>query len=369
MKKTIYLLLLSFLAVSCYEEIILPVGDDQPVGVMNAQLNTMSTSHHVFLSVTRKSKVEALPGADVRVFVNGTQVATAEENPSTYQKQRETIYSFNATFKPGDEVRIEARKDAFSLSASVTVPQPVTISSIDTSTVRMAYMDEVETYLQVKTLFQDIPGSTFYRVTGRMLDDFQYLDDEKNPVPNYSGTVDYTMSVETGFDPVISEGGGKTGGADLASLLAEEYSYHCFSDIPFSGQECTIRPLVYPSFRLGRTAGFPIPDSLQDTDYTDIYHMWREIHRRAFIQLRTMDFSQYHYLKALENLDAFGTDLTFLVEPTTLPTNVEGGLGFVGVETVTEIQFYEDSGVFSPLANVYYDDDGFNYGGYYGYNE
>ena len=127
MKKTIYLLLLSFLAVSCYEEIILPVGDDQPIGVMNAQLNTMGTSHHIFLSVTRKSNVEKLPGADVRVFVNGTQVATAEENPSTYQKQRETIYSFNATFKPGDEVRVEARKDAFSLSASVTVPQPVTI--------------------------------------------------------------------------------------------------------------------------------------------------------------------------------------------------------------------------------------------------
>lgn len=81
MKKTIYLLLLSFLAVSCYEEVILPVGGDEPRAVMNAQLNTKSTFHTVYMSVAQKSHVRALSGADVRVFVNGTLAATAEEMP------------------------------------------------------------------------------------------------------------------------------------------------------------------------------------------------------------------------------------------------------------------------------------------------
>lgn len=364
MKKTIYLLLLSFLAVSCYEEIVLPVGDDEPRAVMNAQFNTMETSHTVFLSVTRKSKVEALPGADVRVFVNGTLVATAEEKPASYQKQKETLYSFDATFQPGDEVQVEARKDAFSMFASVTVPQPVTASAIDTSTVRMTYMGETETYLQVKTDFQDIPGSSFYRVTGRYLDDFQFLDEAENPIPGYAGTEESYLWIETGFDPVISEGAGKTGGTDLAALLADEYSYHCFSDIPFSGEECTIRPLVNPSFYLRDYlyVGYTLPEEALNEDYPDVYELSLKVRRRAFIQLRSLDFSQYHYLKGLENLDAFGTDLTFLVEPTTLPSNVEGGLGFVGMETVTEVLFCEETRIFPPMGVIYYGDD--DYWGY-----
>ena len=365
MKKTIYLLLLSFLAVSCYEEIVLPVGDDEPRGVMNAQLNTLDTSHIVYLSVTRKSHVNALSGADVRVFVNGALTATAEEIPARYEGADEAGYAFEAAFRPGDEVRIEARKDAFSLSASVTAPQPVTISAIDTSTVRMTYMGETDTYLQVKTNFQDTPGSTFYRVTGRILDEYQYLDEDSNPIPDCSGTAESVLTIETGFDPVISEGAGKTGGSDLVALLVDEYSYHCFSDIAFSGEECTIRPLVYPSFKIGDGFGlFYIPDSMQDADYSELYRLSRRIHRRVFLQLRTLDFSQYHYLKALENLEAFGTDLTFLVEPTTLPTNVEGGLGFVGMETVTEILFSEEDRILLPGGYVYYGD-----GGFYGYYE
>lgn len=359
MKKTIYLLLLSFLAVSCYEEIVLPVGDDEPRAVMNAQFNTMETSHTVFLSVTRKSKVEALPGADVRVFVNGTLVATAEEKPASYQKQKETLYSFDATFQPGDEVQVEARKDAFSMFASVTVPQPVTASAIDTSTVRMTYMGETETYLQVKTDFQDIPGSTFYRIDGRIRDDYQYLDEDMNPVSGYAGTGELYLGLETGFDPVISEGGGKTGGTDLATLLADGYSYHCFSDIPFSGEECTIRPLINPSFYLRDYPymSYAIPEDVTDEELPTLYDLYLSVRRRAYVQLRTLDFSQYHYLKSLENLETFGTDLIFLVEPTTLPSNVEGGLGFVGIEAVTELIFYEETRVFPPLGAVYYDDD------------
>ena len=370
MKKTIYLLLLSFLAVSCYEEIVLPVGDDTPRGVMNAQLNTMETSHTVYLSATQKSHVRALSGADVRVSVNGTPVATAEEIPARYEGAKEACYAFDAAFKPGDEIRIEARKDAFSMSATVTVPQPVTISSVDTSTVRMTYMGETDTYLQAKTVFQDLPGSSFYRVLGWFEEDFRYLDEDGNPVPDYYGDNRGELGVETGFDPIISEGAGKTGATDIAAMLAEENnSYPCFADIPFAGQEATIRPLFHPyNFQFGEYRyGGCVPDVLQDDDdrWSKLHAYSLEIHRRISVQVRTLDFSQYHYLKALMNLDTFGTDLLFLVEPTTLPSNVEGGLGFVGLETVSEYLIYEGSHLYPPTDDTYYGGGGFNYGGYY----
>jgi hypothetical protein len=355
MKKTISLLLLSFLAASCYEEVVIPVGGDEPVGVMNAQLSTLDSTHFVYLSVSRKNRVRALPGADVRVFVNGAQALTAQELPPHYEGEWETAYVFETEIRPGDEVRIEARQGSLSLSAAVTAPQAVTISSVDTSTVRMTYMGETDTYLQAKTVFRDIPDASFYRVYGRVVDDFVYLDEDGIPIPDFSGTAETGLWMETGFDPVISEGAGKTGGADLAAILSDGNSYSCFSDNPFADGECTIRPLISPySFPLG-PYGTYIPASMQDDpDWEMLASLQRKVHRRATVQIRSLDFSQYHYLKALENLDTFGTEMSFLVEPTTLPSNVEGGLGFVGLETVTEYIFYENTSVFPPADFPYY---------------
>ena len=118
MKKSIYLFLLSFLAVSCYEEVVIPVGDDEAVGVMNAQLNTLESVHTIQLSVSQNNDVQALSGADVRVSVNGTPATVAREVPclnpdatyydgySSHRGPWETEYTFEWDFRPGDEVRI-----------------------------------------------------------------------------------------------------------------------------------------------------------------------------------------------------------------------------------------------------------------------
>lgn len=354
MKKTIFLLILSFLAVSCYEEVVIPVGDEDPVGVMNAQLSTLESTHTVYLSVSRKSRVRALTGAEVRIFVNGAQVATAQEIPADYEGQRETAYEFETEIRPGDEVRIEARQGTMSLSASVTAPPAVTVSSVDTSTVRMTYMGDSSDYLQAKMVFQDLPGTSYYRVYGRSVDQFEYLDEEGNPIPGFSGTSESFLLMETGFDPVISEGAGKTGGADLGAILSDGNSYSCFSDSPFAGGECTIRPLldIY-SYRLDHYYyGLNVPESMkEEIDWDLLGSLPRKMHRISTVQLRSLDFPQYRYLKALENLDTFGTEMSFLVEPTTLPSNVEGGLGFVGLETVTEVPFYEITRILPPTKH------------------
>lgn len=356
MKKTISLLILSFLAVSCYEEVVIPVGDEDPVGVMNAQLSTLESAHTVYLSVSRKNRVRALAGAEVRVSVNGARVVTAKERPADYEGQWETAYDFETEIRPGDEVRIEARQGTMSLSATVTAPPAVTVSSVDTSTVRMTYLGESGNYLQAKMVFQDLPGTSYYRVYGRYVDEFEYLDEEGNPIPGFSGISEGVLWMNTGFDPVISEGAGKTGGVDLSTILSEGNTYSCFSDKPFAGGECTIRPLLDTrSYRLDYYYGLNIPESMKNNiDWDKLASLSRRMHRVSTVQLRSLDFTQYRYLKALENLDTFGTEMSFLVEPTTLPSNVEGGLGFVGLETVTEVPFYENTRVLPPTNTIYY---------------
>ena len=363
MKKILPVLLLSTLVVSCYEEIILPSGNEEPVVVMNAQLNTAAATHEIHLSVSRNNRVWGLDGADVRVTVNEKTTFTATQVYDDYASTPgyqpwEQVYAFDADLKPGDEVRIEARKDAYAVSATVTAPPAVTLSAIDTSTVRMSYMDDVSDYLQVKLSFRDLPGDSWYRIDACTETEFAYLDEEGNPVPEYSGTQTYWLYPETGYDPVISEGGGKTGGLDLAALLSADNTYNCFSDNGFRDQECTVRPLFYPYSVYGHYQWYIFPDLDDYTNYQEIYetisHMPYRLHQRARVQVRTIDFGQYHYLKALQNLDTYGTEMTFLVEPTTLPSNVEGGLGFVGLDTVTEVVFYEKEVLLPPSAEQLY---------------
>jgi hypothetical protein len=349
--------MLSFLAAGCYEEILIPTEDKDPVLVMNAQMDNLEKRHTVSLSRSLLSKVEPLPGARVKVYVNGALVAEAVETPED-SGWNQTAYEFEATFKPGDEVRIEATKDAFSASSTVVVPPAVAIASVDTSSVRMTYLDETDDFIQLKARFKDLPGDSWYGVDNRIHDLWEYLDEDGNVIPEYTVATNGQGVIETGFDPVISEGSGKTSGSDLAALLSVENTYHCFSDAPIAGEECTLRVMTYPwNVYLGDYQyGLLIPQVLVDDpdSWSILSKLPFRVHRECFFRLRSLDFTQYHYLKALNNLETFGTEMSFLVEPTIIPSNVEGGLGFVSIETVTEFCYARFEREYEPMDEIYY---------------
>ena len=107
MRKLIPILLIPFLAAGCYEEIRIPTEDKDPVLVMNAQMNNLEETHVVNLSVSRLSKVEPLPGATVKVYVNGVLVAEAVEraekdawNRPLMRLKRNSILGTKCAWKP-----------------------------------------------------------------------------------------------------------------------------------------------------------------------------------------------------------------------------------------------------------------------------
>ena len=357
MRKLIPILMTAFLAAACYEEILIPTEDKDPVLVMNAQMDNLEETHQVHLSVSRLSKVEPLRGASVKAYVNGKLVAEAVEMVDA-NAWNHTAYAFQAAFSPGDEVRIEASKDAFNASATVIVPPAVAIASVDTSSVRMTYLDDTSDYLQLKVRFQDIPGDSWYGVDQRISDFWEYLDEDGNVIPEYTAASSNLGSIETGFDPVISEGSGKTSGSDFAALLSVENTYNCFSDSPIAGEECTLRVMTYPwnVYLNDYRYGLLIPESMVDDPdaWSILTQLPSRVRRECFFRLRSLDFTQYHYLKALNNLETFGTEMNFLVAPTTLPCNVEGGLGFVGIETITEMCYARFEREYEPTDTIYY---------------
>ena len=357
MRKIIPILMLSFLAAGCYEEILIPTEDKEPVLVMNAQMDNLEEVHRVNLSVSRLSKVDPLPGASVKVYVNDVfltdAVEVADEDP-----WNRTAYAFEATFHPGDKVRIEAVKGAFNATSTAVVPAPAQMDWIKVFSGQKTYMDEATDYYQLKVHFTDIPGNTWYGVDQRIYDVWEYLDEEGNVPDGYVAHSSFRGGLETEYDPVISEGASMPAGDDLMDLLSAGNYYNCFSDVPIADEECTLTVMIYagyvdvPEYRYG----IYIPEILVDDDdsYEKLIKMPARLTRTGYFRLRTMDFSQYHYLKALNNLEAFGTDVSFLVEPTTLPSNVEGGLGFVGIETITEMQYTRRVQDYDPVDMVYY---------------
>ncbi len=356
MRKLIPILLFPFLLAGCYEEILIPTEDRNSVLVMNAQMNTLEREHIVHLSLSRLSKVEPVPGAEVKVYVNG--VATTawevhEENP-----WNRTSYLFEAEFHPGDEVRVEARKDAFNVSSTLIVPPAVAIESLDTSFVRMTYMGDTSGYLQLKVRFKDLPGRSWYGVEHCVYDTCVYLDENGEVIPDYvCRDVAMMGGMETDYDPVISEGAGKTPGGEITALVSASNFYHCFSDDPIQDEECTLRVLVYPGavYLPDYRYGTYVPEVMKDdVDWNALQALATRLHRSCRFRLRSLDFAQYHYLKALNNLETFGNEVSFLVEPTTLPSNVEGGLGFVGIETVTEAEYAVFDRAYGPMDTVYY---------------
>lgn len=172
------------------------------------------------------------------------------------------------------------------------------------------------------------------------------------------------IATDTGWETKVEMGNGRAMGLEffvqktagpvtgkIAYTLAK--SDRQFPDGPIADQECTLRVMarpwsVYlPEYRYGSVA----PDGMNWSMMTE---MPVRVRRTCSFRLRTLDFSQYHYLKALGNLETFGTEVSFLVEPTTLPSNVEGGLGFVGIETITEMPYARFEREYGPVDAVYY---------------
>ena len=73
----------------------------------------------------------------------------------------------------------------------------------------MTYLDDTSEYVQLKTRFKDMPGENWYGVDQRIHDVWEYFDEDGHVIPDYIVSSDTYGSIETGFDPVISEGAGK----------------------------------------------------------------------------------------------------------------------------------------------------------------
>jgi hypothetical protein len=278
-------------------------------------------------------RIDSLPGATVNCYVNGTvhrAVAAPPEYEPTYdwqtddivflpRKDRFTRYDFQAEFKPGDEVRIEASKDGMQAWAELIVPQPGTMVSVDTATVvkSLVYHDlegsetYEQEYLEFTVRLRDVAGEDNYFMMNADME---------------STSLDYDT-----FHDLVLEDGYSSGLGDLFEDLLPVNSTHCFSDKMFRDGEVTVH-LYFPSYSFNRYYYYDYYDEDYEDDGRDMTFRLR---------LSSIDRGFYNYLRALNNMLCYGFDVTPIIEPTMLPNNVQGGMGMVSVaaESLFELTF------------------------------
>jgi len=338
--KKFALLSLLLLSVSCMTEEVIKIGDDTPVPVMNAQLHVGDTLHRVFLNYSKLDRVEPLSGAVVRVYVNDVLAATAEElEMEEFYYNAE--YHFKADFKAGDRVRIDATHGTLHAWSEVTVPASPTLLSVKTEKVVTGTEDHEYGYRYLVEV-KDIPGEdSYYRISMKKDVEIQtYYQD--NPVPVVSQSDFHKVWVNNSEEPVLSDGWMREPESeeDIMSLISTifmvENQYNIFTDEQFRDDTYTLK------VRSDNLTYVAIDSAAERAVCTPTVHL----------KLYSMSFLEYRYLISLCNFDTMGAEVNFISEPISLPSNVEGGIGFVSVDASAEYDIEMPSW---EQSNTYYE--------------
>lgn len=350
---------------ACTETLDYHRTDIPPQLNMNAQLKVGDTLHLVHLCISTDKTIQEIRSGTVRCLVNGTLAATAKpvdaENHvtkildnsfeggrnNTPKQLLQQSYGFQADFKEGDIVRIEAEADGFSAWSEVIVPKAPrfeiadTMSSVDPSHT-IVTDDEV---LPSKTLkirlkgTDDVPGKNYYRLWGMLQSDqvFHYSVEEFDPETSQMKETAaqkrcfYANGIKLwwGNDPILSDG---APAEDLDLFGARENYYNAFSDNLFSGGTFELGFMVHKEY-----LGYADPEVFyrQQPDGQFFYPDSVFVRNRLEICLSAITETDYDMLKALSLHKYNDEDISFFTEPITFPDNVEGGVGVVSVENPT----------------------------------
>ena len=326
-----------------------------------AQLSTSDTQHSVFLSMSYPDRIDSLPGATVNCYVNGvlhraTQVHPGYEEFFDWEtqetiimpiKNKYTRYDFKAEFKPGDKVRIEALTGGREAWAEQVIQEPGQLVSVDTATVVKSFvwqnLDGAETYeqeyLEFTIRLSDAKGTdSFFTMDGIMTTVTQMTSaGEGENAVEIEGP--YKVDYET-FHDLILEDGYSSGLGDLFEDLMPVNAMHCFTDKSFQDGEAVVH-LYIPSYYFKSYWYYFNADRI-------------EVNRFFRLSLKSIDRGFYNYLRALNNMVCYGFDVSPIIEPTMLPSNVNDGMGMVSIASESGYEIVFDKEVYYREDFIYY---------------
>lgn len=330
---------------SCTSTEYIDVEKLDSVLVINAQMTTDEDVHTIHLSTSTRSSIREVKGASVKVSINDGPFINAQELDGQLGSSRK--YLFYETLKAGDKVEIKAQKSGLSAAARFYIPDsPAIVDSELTCDVphsssdsfldfgdspSPAYQDENAPYAMdawhlLKVRIKDIPShKSYYRIKVGIEDCYE-KDGKKTGFKNF-------IWVDSSSEPVLTAG--ISSSADLVSALENSNNYNTFTDDLFTDKEYTLK-LYIPENTLYYSRQYNNTEYKMNEDgsYEVITKDAGEHTLFLTVSLHSISHGEYIYLKALGQ-----NDLGFLFsEPVSIPSNVEGGLGYADASSSVEIK-------------------------------
>ena len=331
-----YLALAALLSSSCLTEEFVETKDKSVKVVMNAQFTTMDDEWKVALSKSTVTSLEKVSGAEVWASVNGNPSVKGtqwvEDEYNSWLAKSCTEFYFGTKVNPGDRLFLSAKTDDGVVTADLEVPTQINMDSVDTLRTIVHGMYSDDEYFQFKIKITD-PAETddYYRLRFYKTEEFVLNGEWVKTVTEIRG--------DGSADPVITEGQAGSQTDLLTELFGGGNDYLIFNDDLFSGETRTIRINFYHYYM---SASF---DYMGGTEHKPGY---------VTVVLEHLSFAHYHYYRALQNMETLGYDASFIFEPSTIPVNVNGGMGFVAVEAASKpVSFQIPHDWYDPVIENY----------------
>ena len=320
---------------SCQNEIPFNIKENSPKLVVNAMIDINFEDNYIFVSKTGKDNTGSVNDATINIYINEElreQLTEFIEPDSVFYEpdssyyhyygynSRDKKYKTNLRFNPGDKVKIEVFADdnKYHAWAEDIIPKPLEIENIDTMTFTDYSHLYSNTQIRLKTTFTDFPNEkNFYRLAVVQKNNFQIKAIGENIEGHIYKEYEETKYIDTRFDPILNNGRVST---DDDIFPQVENIYAVFDDKQLN--------TAYTM-----TTSFDRPDS---NSYR-LYIPEGVIERVAVdfkVHLISITEMQYYYLKALNTVYDKNYD-EYLSMPVSFPSNVEGGVGFVGFSAGT----------------------------------
>lgn len=371
MKTRIKLYLIIYIAftglfMACENEIPYNPGQQNPQLITNALLNAGQTENLVYLHLSEGNSIGRINEATLSLYVNDKQVESPQAiSPEEYygnmqnqidkgqyeallKNMRFKIFRLTARFQPGDNIRLEATAEGrkYHVSSQVTVPRPIQSLRVDTCTALIRQWGSMRAHRQYRITLEDLPNEkNYYRLEIVNNKDFRCViympseDENGDYIKDENGNFIYTITKDTVVnyrytelinreDVILTDGHVTSSDDDENAMFPTniENKYSIFTDNRFTNSSATLKvytPLYDDNY-----------DILRSLNYTRCY-----LKQTITVRLLSLPETYYRYLKALNCMDDEDYDEA-LMEPISLPSNVEGGLGFVGISS--EIQYTID---------------------------
>lgn len=354
------------LFMACENEIPYNPGQQNPQLIMNALLNAGQTENLVYLHLSEGNSIGRINEATLSLYVNNKQVESPQAiSPEEYygnmqnqldkgqyeallKSMRFKIFRLTARLQPGDNIRLEATAEGgkYHVSSQVTVPRPLQSLQVDTCTALIRQWGSMRAHRQYRITLEDLPNEkNYYRLEIVNNKDFRCViytpneDENGDYIKDENGDYIYTITKDTVVnyrytelinreDVILTDGHVTSSDDDENAMFPTniENKYSIFTDNRFTNSSATLKvytPLYDDNY-----------DILQSLNYTRCY-----LKQNITVRVLSLPETYYRYLKALNCMDDEDYDEA-LMEPISLPSNVEGGLGFVGISS--EIQYTID---------------------------